>query len=176
MHVARPHVSPENRREPTQLHWFPDRDSTEHDDRRDDGHREVRGLLQSVVLSLVGMLFARERIKLDHLPHAVYVATSRRELAPLPMQVEKAEIDKRVDDENPHDREVPMAGASQPAAERQSRGNRLFCERIAAEPPPPPGGGGEPGGKGAAPPDHPRQTDDIEPKPDARDPNTAVLE
>src|SRR2546423_14015464 len=163
MHVARPHVSAENRREPTQLHWFPDRDSTEHDDRRDDGHREVRGLLQSVVLSLVGMLFARERIKLDHLRHAAYVTTSRRELAPLPMQVEKAEIDKRVDDENPHYREVPMASASQPAAERQSRGNRLVREPIAAERLAPAGAGGVRVGDAPSRRDPERQRDDNDP-------------
>src|SRR5207253_10386032 len=116
MHVARPHVAAKDRREPAQLHWFPDRDAAEHDDRRDDGHGEVRGLLQRVVLSLMGMLFARERIKLDHFPHAMYITTSRCELAPLAVQVEKAEIYECIDDENPHDREVPMARAGQPAA------------------------------------------------------------
>src|SRR5207244_575172 len=99
-----------------------------HDDRRQDRHREVGGLLQRVVLALMWMFSPPERIELDYFPGAMRVAPAWRQLAPLAAQIEKAEINEGVDDEDPHDREVPVPRAGEPSAECERGGYRLVLE------------------------------------------------
>src|SRR5205823_14003600 len=101
-------------REPRQLNRLPDRDSGEDGESAGDRQREVRSLLQRVVLALMWMVFAPERVELDHLPAVADVAFTRHEIAPLAVEVHEREVDQTVHDEHPHHGEMPMPRAAQP--------------------------------------------------------------
>ena len=86
-----------------------------------------------------------------------------------PCSVDEAEVDEPVHDEHPHHREVPVARAGEPAAERQTRRDLLVLERIAAERLAPAREGGVRVEDPQPAPDHDRERDDVDPMRDADD-------
>src|SRR6185295_790179 len=116
-----------------ELNRLPDRQPRQH---RDDGEvrqREILQPLERVVFSLRGVIAAQGQIEARHLPGVTNDSAPRDEIAPLAVQVDEPEIDQPVHDQQPHHREVPVAGARQPTAERQPRGDLVSLERVTAE-------------------------------------------
>src|SRR5437867_3659449 len=79
------------------------------------------------------MPLPHEEIELDHLDRVAWIVLPRHEIAPLAMQIDEREIDEAVDDEHPHHREVPVAGAGEPSAECEPSRDRLMLEWVPAE-------------------------------------------
>ena len=75
------------------------------------------------MLALVRMVLPRAQVELDHLPD-VAATPARHQVAPFAVQIDEREVNESVHDEHPHHREVPVARAAEPAAERQPRRDR----------------------------------------------------
>ena len=99
----------------------------------DPRHGEIRRLLQSVVLALMGVERSQEEIEPDHLPAIANVAAARDEVPPFAVQIHVTHVDEAVDHEDPHHGEVPVSRTAQPPAKGEPRRNRMALERIAAE-------------------------------------------
>ena len=85
------------------------------------------------VALLALVILSPERVELQHLPAVADVTFARNEISPFAMEVDEREIYQSVHHQNPHHREMPIAGAGQPASECQPARNRLAFPRIAAE-------------------------------------------
>src|ERR1700720_4432406 len=113
MPVARPHVAAEESGKPGELHGLPDRDSRDDSERAGEWQKEVRGLLQRVVLALVRMILPPERVELYHLPAVADVAFARGEISPFSVEIHERQVDEAVHDQHPHHREMPVPGAAE---------------------------------------------------------------
>src|SRR5258705_8388410 len=76
------------------------------------------------------MVFAQEQIGLLHFNRAAKVTRAEQERAPFTAVSEVTEIDEPGHDERPHQREVPIQCAGQPAAEPAPARKRDVIERI----------------------------------------------
>src|SRR6185437_3142535 len=131
--VARVHISTQQIRERSKRDRFPHGHARYHCERGENRQREVREFLQSVVLALMWMLLANEQVELHHLPRVANVAATRHEIAPLAMQIDEDHVRDTVHHEQPHHREVPVARAGEPSAERCPVRYRLPRKWITAE-------------------------------------------
>ena len=109
---------------------------------------------------------------MHHLPRVANDAAARNEIAPFAVQIDEPEVDEPVQREHPHHREMPVARAGEPTAERETRGNRPPLERIAAKRLAAPRERGIGIENAQSAPDHDRERDRIHPM---GDPNDGVM-
>src|SRR5947207_6283729 len=133
MPVARPDVAPEEIRQPRELNRFPNCDAADNSEHTENRKDEIRSALERVVFALLGMTLFNEEVVTHHCPRVARKRFSRNHVSPFPVEIDESEIDEPVDDEHPHHREVPVARAREPAAEREHAWDCLMLERITTE-------------------------------------------
>ena len=127
-------VSAEQLREERQLHRLVHGEAGEDDERRRREDRRVREPLHPVVQAdrRRGVL-AQPEIVEDGPPRVPGVpAREEQPPPPLPAREEVRDVDERVRDEQPREREVPVARTREPHADREGAGRRCSLERIPA--------------------------------------------
>src|SRR5438876_5818702 len=115
--IARRLKSSEQRSEPRELRGLVDRksgDDRQHAEQDDEG---VGGLLEGVVFSLRRVLLAQSQIVFLHLDRATDIARPEQERAPFAARRQVRQIQHAAGDERPHQREVPIQPAREPAAQ-----------------------------------------------------------
>src|SRR3989475_6452308 len=115
--VARRLEAAEQPGEPAELHRFVDGEPGQHGEHAEQHDEGVSELLQGVVLALRRMLPAETEIVLLHLDRPAQVPRPEHESAPLAARDQVGEIEQPTGDERPHQREVPVQGSGEPAAQ-----------------------------------------------------------
>src|SRR5688572_1077615 len=133
MPVACPDIAAHKIRKQRELHRFPDGDAADDRKRGDPRHEEVGTALKRVVFSLHRMIASYEEIEPRHLPRVTEEAAPRNDVAPFAVQVNESDVDESVQHEHPHHREMPVARAGKPSAERRPGRYRLPFPWITAE-------------------------------------------
>src|SRR3989442_8660269 len=126
--VARRLEAAEQRGEPAELHRLVDGEPGQHGKHAEQDDESVRELLQGVVLALRRMLPAETEIVLLHLDRPAQVPRPEHQSAPLAACDQVGEIQQPTGNERPHQREVPVQGPGEPAAQPAPGGELRVVE------------------------------------------------
>src|SRR6266849_1745266 len=120
----------EQRGEPRELRRFVDRESREDRQHAEQDDECVRGLLKRIVLPLRRVILPQPQVVLLHLDRAANVARPEQEGPPFAACSEVREIEQAAHDERPHQGEVPIQSAGEPAPEPAPLGKSVVLKGI----------------------------------------------
>src|SRR5437016_1159155 len=128
--VARRLKAAEQRRQPRELHRLVNGQPGQHRDRAEEVDTRIGELLQRVVLALWRVVRAEPEVVPRHVDRAAHVARAEQQRAPLAALHEIAEVEQADGHEGPHQGEVPVQCAREPAAEAAPVGELGTVERA----------------------------------------------
>src|SRR3989441_253960 len=124
---------PEQGGEPGELQRLVDREPGQHRERAEQVDARVRELLERVVLPLRRMVLAEAEVIPRHLDRAAHIARAEQQRAPLAASHEITEVQQPHRHEGPHEGEVPIQRAREPAAQPAPGGKPGVVERARQE-------------------------------------------
>src|SRR6266480_1533832 len=131
--VARRLEPAEQRREPGELYRLVNGHPGEHGERAEQVDARVGKLLERVVLALWRVVPTQPEVVLRHVDRAAHVARAEQQRPPLAALYEIAEVEQADGQEGPHQGEMPVQGAGEPAAEAAPVGELGAVERTREE-------------------------------------------
>src|SRR3989442_2989120 len=124
---------PEQGGEPGELQRLVDREPGHHRERAEQVDARVRELLERVVLPLRRMVLAEAEVIPRHLDRAAPIARAEPQRGPLAASHEITEVQQPHRHEGPHEGEVPIQRAREPAAQPAPGGKPGVVERARQE-------------------------------------------
>src|SRR5437016_11407824 len=131
--VARRLKAAEQRRQPRELHRLVNGQPGQHRDRAEEVDARVGELLKRVVLALWWVVPTEPEVVPRHVDRAAHVARTKQQRAPLAALREIAEVQQADGHEGPHQGEMPVQRAREPAAEAAPVGELGAVERAREE-------------------------------------------